>query len=122
MTATWRVSRPASSSVIRFTTSAGLRPCSSSAIAFGPYDRLADACVATAPTPGLAYGTAAPAANARDWTATPSSLVAGSNAMIEKVENHGSGAASWASIGPAATRTTTTARATTARPVAAELG
>src|SRR2546425_4132026 len=90
MTATWRVSRPGSSSVIRFTTSAGLKPCSSSAIAFGPYDRFADACVATAPTPGFANGTTAPAANARDCTPTPSSLVAGSNAMIENVENHGS--------------------------------
>ena len=69
-------------------------------MALGPYDRFADACVATAPTPGLANGTAAPAANARDWTPTPSSLVAGSNAMIENVENHGSvpacGAPSWA--------------------------
>ena len=59
-------------------------------MAFGPYWRLADACVATAPTPGLAYGTAAPAPNARDCTPTPSSLVAGSNAMIENVPNHGS--------------------------------
>ena len=77
--------------MIRFTTSAGLSPCSSSAIAFGPYCRFADACVATAPTPGLANGTAAPAANARDCTATPSSFVAGSKAMIENVENQGSG-------------------------------
>ena len=76
--------------MIRFTTSAGLNPCSSSAIALGPYERFADACVATAPTPGLANGTAAPAANARDCTPTPSSFVAGSNAMIEKVENQGS--------------------------------
>ena len=37
-------------SAIRFTTSAGLSPCSSSAIAFGPYVRFADAWVATAPT------------------------------------------------------------------------
>jgi hypothetical protein len=59
-------------------------------MALGPYDRLADACVATAPTPGSAHGTAAPAPNARDWTPTPSSLVAGSHAMIEKVENQGS--------------------------------
>src|SRR5262245_19442370 len=93
MTPTWRVSRPGSSSVIRLTTSAGLRPCSSSEIAFGPYDRFADACVATAPTPGFAYGTAAPAPNARDCTPTPSSFVAGSNAMIENVPNHGSGGA-----------------------------
>src|SRR5207247_473362 len=33
------------------------------------------------------YGTAAPAPNARDWTATPSSFVAGSRATIENVEN-----------------------------------
>ena len=60
-------------------------------MAFGPYERLADAWVAMAPTPGLAYGTAAPAPNARDCTPTPSSLVTGSKAMIEKVPNHGSG-------------------------------
>ena len=76
---------------MRFTTSAGDSPCSSSAIAFGPYERFAEACVATAPTPGFAYGTAAPAPNARDWTPTPNSFVAGSNAIIEKVPNHGSG-------------------------------
>jgi len=55
--------------------------------------RFAAACVATAPTPAFANGTAAPAANARDWTPTPSSFVAGSKAMIENVENHGSSAA-----------------------------
>ena len=75
---------------MRFTTSAGDSPCSSNAIAVGPYCRFAEAWVATAPTPGFAYGTAAPAPKARDWTPTPSSLVTGSNAMIEKVPNHGS--------------------------------
>src|SRR5262245_45797321 len=90
MTATCRVSRPGSSSVTRLTTSACLEPCSSRAIALGADCRLADACVAAAPTPGVAYGTAAPAANARDCTPTPRSPVAGSNAMIEKVENQGS--------------------------------
>src|SRR4030095_16288384 len=94
---------------MRLITSAGDRPCSSSAIAFGPYCRFADACVATAPTPGLAYGTAAPAAQARDCTPTPSSLGAGSKAMIEKVENHGSdrGPEGCAPPAPAATSSAT---------------
>src|SRR5688572_30240998 len=107
MTATCRVSRPGSSSVIRFTTSAGERPCSSSAIAFGPYCRFADAWVATAPTPGFAYGTAAPDPNARDCTPTPSPLVAGSYAMIENVAYHGSliGAGTCANAGTAKTAT-----------------
>ena len=37
---------------------------------------------------GLDIGTAAPAPNARDCTPTPNSLVAGSTAMMENVENH----------------------------------
>src|SRR5262245_14881234 len=41
--------------------------------------------------PGIAYGTAAPAVNACDCTPTPRSLVAGSNAMIEKVANQRAG-------------------------------
>src|SRR6185436_11394326 len=87
---------------MRLTTSAGDKPCSSSAIAFGPYCRFADAWVATAPTPAFAYGTAAPAPNARDWTATPKSFVAGSNVIIENVENHGSGESVFAASGAAA--------------------
>src|SRR5262245_30466565 len=92
---------------MRFTVSSGDTPCSRSAIAFGPYKRFAAACVATAPTPGFAYGTAAPAANARDCTPTPNSFVAGSKAMIEKVENQGSGEGvvadgSWAAAGATA--------------------
>src|SRR5262245_1860035 len=39
----------------------------------------------------MAYGTAAPAVNAFDSTATPRSLVAGSNAMIENVANQRGG-------------------------------
>ncbi len=62
-------------------------------MAFGPYSRFAAACVATAPTPGMAYGTAAPAVKACDWTATPRSFVLGSNAMIENVANQRGGRA-----------------------------
>ena len=40
-------------------------------------------CVATAPTPGPPTGTSEPTENQCDWTATPSSPVAGSRATIE---------------------------------------
>jgi hypothetical protein len=44
---------------------------------------LGDDCVATAPTPGSAHAHAAPALNARDCTATPSSMPSGSHATSE---------------------------------------
>ena len=77
----------------RLTTSAGSAPARA---ARSPWARTAGS-----PTPAWRRrrrrasrtGTAAPAAKARDWTPTPSSFVAGSNAMIEKVENQGSAGA-----------------------------
>ena len=57
-------------------------------------------CVATAPTPASAHETPDPTENACDWTATPSSPVAGSRATIEYVwtGRRGTGALALASV------------------------
>src|SRR5262244_2561602 len=64
-------------------------------------------CVATAPTPASAHVTPPPTAKACDWTATPSSPVFASRAMIENVctGRRGTGASGPADRARGASRT-----------------
>ena len=84
-TPTWRWEAMASACVSRSITSTGATPCASSRRPSGPYERLANAWVATAPTPAWAQGTITPTARNLEATATPHSWASGSAAAIEKV-------------------------------------
>src|SRR2546427_9195578 len=85
-TPTWRWAASLSDVTSFFTTSFGAIPRFSIASASGPYAVFAYAWVATAPTRAAANGTTAPTATNLDSTATPKSLVFGSNATILNVE------------------------------------
>src|SRR6185312_9982622 len=84
-TATWRPAEPGSSATSRSRASPADAPDRIRSSAYGPYEGWTLAWVATAPTPGSAHGTIGPTENQCDWTATPSSPVAGSRATIEYV-------------------------------------
>src|SRR5947209_9903245 len=85
-TPTWRCAASLSDVTSFFTTSFGATPRFSIASASGPYAVFAYAWLATAPTRAAANGTTAPTATNLDSTATPRSLVFGSNATILNVE------------------------------------
>ena len=84
-TATWRPAEPESSATNRSRASPAEAPDRIRSSACGPYEGWTLAWVATAPTPGSAHGTIGPTENQCDWTATPSSPVAGSRATTEYV-------------------------------------
>src|SRR5688572_2807464 len=73
--------------------SEGDAPFASRVRAPGPYVVLAEACVATAPTPARAKGTTDPTEKNRLATATPTSPASGSAATIENVDGDGPPAA-----------------------------
>ena len=81
--ATCRRSRPGSPARSSSRTSGALRPARILSRPNAPYEPSVKPWVATAPTPASAHGTSAPIENQWDWTATPSSPVAGSRATIE---------------------------------------
>src|SRR4029077_5549932 len=85
MIPTWRNAGSSSSARSASSAASGASPCPSSSSPRQPYRRSVNDCVAIAPTPGRAHGTAAPVLNACDCTATPSSPVEGSRATIEYV-------------------------------------
>src|SRR3990170_3477490 len=84
-TPTCRFPRSSSLAVSARITCVGVIPRLSIASPRGPYEVFAYACVATAPTPALAQGTAVPTAGNFDSTATPRSPVFGSQAAMLNV-------------------------------------
>src|SRR5688500_20091383 len=89
--ATWRTSGCGSASTRPASASGAVRPARIRSSPSGPYEGSTNDWVATAPTPASAKATIAPTPNQWDWTATPSSPVAGSRATIEYVDTGRSG-------------------------------
>src|SRR5687767_3222389 len=98
---------------------AGSTPFSMRSSPRGPNSTIVEACVQTAPTPALTWGTARPTNGTRVVTAAPDWLVAGSIAHNENVAYWGSPAALmatpseatvWATAGAADARRTRTTR------------
>src|SRR5262245_12443034 len=83
--ATWRYRDSSSAARRSASASSAELPAPIRSSARGPYAGSATDCVATAPMPGRAQDTIDPTENQCDWTATPSSPVAGSRATIEYV-------------------------------------
>src|SRR6185312_2201767 len=84
-TPTWRYGDIRSRLVAAARAAEAVAPVRSASRHIGPYDGSLNDCEATAPTPASTHSVCAPARNAADWIAAPSSPVSASRATIEYV-------------------------------------